>query len=46
MITVFSCDGLIAICSKDGPKDSWPDYEPLYSLVNKLESLQDPQLRK
>jgi len=46
LITVFSVCILVAICSKDTPRDSWPEFEPLYSLLNKLEALQDSQLRK
>lgn len=36
----------IAICSKETAKDSWPEFEVLYELLNKLESLQEPQLCK
>lgn len=37
---LFKC---IAICSKETAKDSWPEFEVLYELLNKLESLQEPQ---
>lgn len=40
---MFEC---IAICSKETAKDSWPEFEVLYELLNKLESLQQPRLSK
>ena len=42
--SVFNCL-YVVLCSKETAKDSWPEFEVLYELLSKLESLQEPQLR-